>query len=237
MSEGGGIRRIRTKRIRGICYNKIMVKKKTFKAFFREYLAGKIKLETYQKIGVGLLIWVIAGVIGWIYEFIVGIVDTGHVYMQGGNLLPWINIYAIGAILVIPLTYKLKRWPWAIFLVAAVVTGLVELVGGWLVYTIGNGTRYWNYDHGLWLVGNINGFVCLLSVVIFGVESLALMYIVLPFTIFLAKRMSRRAFLGLAWTLFALVMVDEVTNLCLKNAGAPTAMDLYRGLGWKYQEF
>lgn len=157
--------------------------------------------------------------------------------MRGGNLLPWINIYAFGALAVIPLTYKIRKYPWAVFLVSALATGLVELVGGWLVYTIGDGTRYWNYDQGLWAIGSINGFVCLLSVAIFGVCSLMLVYLIVPTLIYLAKRMSRRAFLTLSITLFTLVMLDEVTNLTLKNCGLKTAMDFYRSLGCKYQNF
>ena len=98
-------------------------------------------------------------------------------------------------------------------------------------------TRYWNYDHGLWAVGSINGFVCPLSVTFFGVGCLCLMYTVLPFCYYLSKRMSKRAFLTLAIVLFSLVMLDEVTNLVLKNLGEPTAMDFYRSLGMKYQEF
>lgn len=200
-------------------------------------MAGKVKLAGWQKVGIVMLVWVIAGVVGWIYEFLVALIETGEVYMQGGNLLPWINIYAIGAVALMPVAYRLRRYPWAVFLVSAVITGVVELVGGWLVYTIGDGTRYWNYDHGLWLVGNINGFVCLLSVTFFGIGALALIYGILPWLISLALRMSRRGFLALAITLFSLIMVDEVVNLCLKNVGVPNAMDFYRGMGMEYQEF
>lgn len=195
------------------------------------------KLALYQKVGIVLLVVVIAGLVGWIYEFLVGLIDVGGVYMQGGNLLPWINIYAIGAVLLLPVALKLRRWPWVVFLVSAVVTGVVELVGGWLVYTIGNGVRYWNYDHGVWLVGNINGFVCLLTVTIFGIFALLLTYIILPFCMKLALRWSRRVFLTVAISLFALVMMDECVNLCLKNAGLPNAVDFYQNLGWEYEEF
>ncbi|MBR0488386.1 putative ABC transporter permease [Candidatus Saccharibacteria bacterium] len=212
-------------------------KKNSFREIYNLYLNGKIKMERYQEVGIAFLIFVIAGVVGWIYEFFVALVETGEVYMQGGNLLPWINIYAFGAILVVPLTYKLRKYPWAVFLVSAVATGLVELIGGWLVYTIGNGARYWNYDHGLWLIGNINGFVCLLSVVIFGLGCLALIYLVMPVCIYLARKMSRRAFLTFAIVLFGAIMIDEIVNLILKNNDLPNALDLYKGLGFKYQEF
>lgn len=225
-----------------VCYNWVMVNKKslsrkTWREMYRLYLDRGVKLDRPREVGVAMLVWVIAGFTGWVYEFVVALVETGKVYMQGGNLLPWINIYAFGAVLVIPFTYRLRRYPWAVFVIAAVVTGVVELVGGWLVYTVGDGTRYWNYDHGLWLVGSINGFVCLLSVAIFGLLALMLIYVVLPVCVYAASRLSQRVFVAVAGVLFAIVMVDEVANLCLKNAGVPNAVDLYRSAGWEYQEF
>lgn len=211
--------------------------KKNLEKFYHDYLSRGVKLATWQKIGVMMLVAVIAGVVGWVYEFFVALFETGEVYMQGGNLLPWINIYAIGAVLLVLATYKFRKQPWAVFLIAVLVTGVVELVGGWLVYEIGNGTRYWNYDHGLWLVGNINGFVCLLSVTFFGLGAMALVYGILPVCEYLAMRMNKRAFLAVAITIFAIFMLDEVVNLTLKNLDQPTAMDFYRSLGAKYQEF
>ena len=182
-----------------------------------------------------MLIFVISGFVGWLYEFLLTWFENGQILMKGGNLLPWMNIYAFGAFLIIPLTYKLKKYPWAVFLVSALATGLLELAAGWLVYTIGNGTRYWNYCDGPWAFGSINGFVCPLSVTIFGLGALLLVYVVLPFCVKLATHMSRRAFLTLAISLFVLVLADELANLTLKNLGLPTAMDLYQSLRLEYQ--
>lgn len=212
-----------------------MVKKKSYKEIYKNYLEKGIKLERYQKVGILFLVVVIAGFVGWLYEFLLTWAENGQIYMQGGNLLPWMNIYAIGALIVIPATYKIRKYPWAVFLVAVLATGVVELVGGWLAYTLFDGARYWNYDTGWWAFGSINGFVCPLSVTIFGIGSLLLVYLVVPAVIYLALKMSRKAFLTLAIVLFTLVMVDEITNLTLKNLNLPTAMDFYQSLGLEYK--
>ncbi len=198
---------------------------------------GKLKLENWQKWGIAMLVVVFAGFFGWAYEMIFYYFDagTGEFYMQGGNFLPWINIYAIGAILIIVCCYRLRRWPWAVFLVAMVATGLLELVAGWLIYTIGNGTRYWDYNTEILNFGNIGGFVCLRSVLVFGVSALLLMYAVIPVMVWMAQVMPKGAFLALAVGLFTIVMVDEVYNLLASKVfGWPGAMDFYRGMGWKY---
>ena len=214
-----------------------MVKKKSFKKIYSDYINGKVKLEKYQVIGILLLVWVVAGVVGWVYEFFVALIENGEMYMVGGNLLPWMNIYAIGAILIMVLVQVLKLWkrPWLVFLVSVVATGLLEFVAGWLVYTIGNGTRYWDYNTEIWNFGNIGGFVCLRSVLMFAVSALILVYLVVPFFVKLARVMSRRAFLILAISLFSIVMVDEIYNLLAsKFFGWPDAMEFYRSMGWKY---
>ena len=211
--------------------------KPTYKSLFKKYLSGELKLEKYQKLGVLFLVIVLSGIFGWLYEFIFYFFDggTGEFYMQGGNFLPWINIYAIGAVLIIIATHKIKRYPWAVFLVAMVVSGIVELVGGWLVYTLFDGARYWDYNTEILNFGNIGGFVCLRSVLFFGVSALFLTYVMVPFCVFLSKRMSKKAFLILSITLFTIFMVDEVYNLLASKVfGWPDAMDYYRSIGWKY---
>lgn len=212
--------------------NKVLLK-----SVFRDYMAGKTKLETYQKLGIMFLVVVFAGFFGWVYEMIFYYFDggTGEFYMQGGNFLPWINIYAIGAVLIILLCMKFRKNPWLVFFSSVLVSGVVEFVAGWLVYIIGNGTRYWDYNTEILNFGNIGGFVCLRSVLFFGVSALFLIYMVVPFFVYLAKRMSKRAFLALAISLFAVVMVDEVYNiLASKIFGWPDAMDFWRAMGWKY---
>ena len=213
------------------------MKNLTIKKVFRKYLDGKLKLEKWQWVGITMLMVVFAGFLGWVYEFIFYFFDggEGEFYMQGGNFLPWINIYAIGAVLIVLACWKLRRWPWLVFIVSFIVTGVLEFVAGWLVYTIGNGTRYWDYNVEILNFGNIEGFVCLRSVLIFALSGLFLMYAVLPFFAWVSFRMSRKAFLTLAITLFTLVMVDEVYNLLAsKFFGWPDAMEVYRSLGFKY---
>ncbi len=198
---------------------------------------SEVKLERWQWVGILMLVFVFAGFFGWLYEFIFYFFDagTGEFYMQGGNFLPWINIYAFGAMLIMLLCFKIRKYPWAVFLLSVVITGALEFVAGWLVYTIGNGTRYWDYNTEIWNFGNIEGFVCLRSVLVFGLSALMLMYLIVPFFVWLSQKMSKRAFLTLAISLFVLVMVDEAYNLLASKVfGWPDAMEFYRTHGWKY---
>ncbi len=212
-------------------------KKPTFKNIFHDYMEENIKLALWQKTSIVMLLIVFAGFFGWIYEFIFYYFDGGmqRFYMQGGNFLPWINIYAIGAVLILLTTYKFRKNPLAVFLISLVVTGILEFIAGWLVYKIGNGTRYWDYNNEIWNFGNIEGFVCLRSVLVFGFSALFLTYLIIPIEIWLAKRLPKRLFLTISIIFLALVLTDEIYNiLASKFFGWPDATDFYQSLGWEY---
>lgn len=152
--------------------------------------------------------------------------------------MPWINIYAIGAILIVLLTRKLKKYPVLVVLVAMAATGILEFVAGWAIFKIGNGTRYWDYNNEILNFGNIGGFICLGSVLFFGISALFLMYILLPFCIYLSKIMTRKAFLILAISLCAVFLLDEAYNFTASKifTDLPNAVEIYKSLGFKYVE-
>lgn len=206
-----------------------------FKKTLHLYLSGKLKLKSYQKLGTLFLIIVLSGFIGWVWEFILQEFEGNfkHIYIKGGNFLPWINIYAYGAIVILIVTYKIRKNPWLVFIVSALATGIVEFIGGWLAYTFYNGARYWDYSNKWWGFGNINGFVCPVSIITFGLGALLFVYALFPFCINLALKMKKRTFLTLSITLFTIVIADDLINLTLKNLDLPTAMNFYESLGFK----
>lgn len=196
-------------------------------------------LSFRQKVGVFCFVWVISGLFGWVYEFIFYYFNGGmkEFYMQGGNFLPWINIYAIGAFLIIFLTYKYRKNPIIVFLIAVISTGLLEYFSGLVIYKI-TGNRLWDYNVEILNFGNIGGFVCLRSVMFFGLSGLFLMYFLLPLFIDLSKRIPVNVFFWVGICLFSIVMVDELYNLVIaRMLGLARASDVYKSLGFKYVIF
>ena len=207
------------------------------KEVFNKYMQDKIKLDKWQIIGIVCLIIVFSGVFGWIYEFIFYYFNSGmtQFYLQGGNFLPWINIYATGAIMIILLTYKLKKHPLLVFIIAVISTGLLEYFSGLAIYKLEDGLRYWNYNTEIWNFGNIGGFVCLRSVTFFGISGLFLVYIMIPFCIYLSKKMNKKIFLILSITLCSIILFDEFYNLIFARIlNLPRASEVYKKLGFKY---
>lgn len=198
------------------------------------------EFNTKTKLGIICLLVVISGIFGFIYEFIFYYFNSGmkEFYYRGGNFLPWINIYAIGSLLIYFFTYKRKKHPLQVFLISVVITGVLEYLGGWLLYTFGNGFRCWDYNSEILNFGNINGFVCLRSVLFFGISSLALMYVIVPICTYLAKRMKPKIFLIFSITLCSIFLIDEVYNLVIARMfDLPRASDIYKSIGFKYMNF
>ena len=212
----------------------------SMKELFKNYMDDNIKLKKWQLIGIICLIIVISGVFGWVYEFIFYYFNSGMktFYWRGGNFLPWINIYAIGSIMIILLTNKLKRYPYLVFIIAVISTGLLEYFSGLGMYKLGNGIRCWDYNTEILNFGNIDGFVCLRSVTFFGISALLLMYVIVPFCIYLSKKMNKRTFLILSVSLCTIFLMDEFYNLIFtKLFNLPRASSIYKRIGFNYMNY
>ena len=145
------------------------------------------KFDIRDNIYILILSCILGGVFGFIYETIFYRIDLGYFVKRGSTLGPWIPIYIIGSLLIILLTYRLKNKPLLVFLLNVIITGLLEYSTGYILFKYFN-TRLWNYNIEILNYGNINGFICLRSVLFFGLSSLFLIYILVPIIINLYKK-------------------------------------------------
>ena len=208
------------------------------KKFFNEYMDG-IKLEKWQVIGVLCLVFVISGVFGWIYEFFFYFFNGGmdKFYWRGGNFLPFINIYATGAIMIFILAYRFRKNPFLVFLISFVSTGILEYFSGLVIYEY-FGLRFWDYNTEILNFGNIGGYVCLRSVSFFGLSALLLMYLIIPICIWLSKKINRRKFLILSISIFSIFLFDELYNLLFSRWFVlPRAHDVYQSIGFNFMNY
>ena len=210
------------------------------KKIFDSYIKEDYKFDFQTMLGIIFLIVVISGVFGFVYEFIFYYFNGGmkEFYMQGGNFLPWINIYAIGALAVFFLTYRKRKNPILVFLISTLVCGVIEYFAGWFIYTFFDGTRFWDYNVEILNFGNIGGFICLRSVLFFGVSSLFLIYAIVPICFHLARMMNKKTFIIISTILFSIIMFDELYNLAFARVlNLPRASEIYEKLGIHYVKF
>lgn len=197
-------------------------------------------LSKKQKITLVCLLIVISGMIGWVYEYFFYYMNSGFktFYMRGANFLPWINIYAYGAFLIIAMTYRKRENPLQVFLLSMLVTGILEYFSGYILYGKLGWTKCWDYNQEILNFGNIGGYVCLRSVLVFGLSGLALMYLILP----VLSKLVRSKYINIIFIISIIIcsifILDEIYNLVIAHIfHLPRARDIYKTLGLKYLYF
>lgn len=198
-------------------------------------------LNTKQKITLICLLIVISGIIGWVYEFFFYYANSGFTtfYFRGGNFLPWINIYMYGSFLILFLTRKVKDKPILVFLISLIATGILEYFSGYFLYGVLGWTKCWDYNQEILSFGNIDGYVCLRSVLIFAFAGLALVYFIVPTLIKLVKTKHIKVLFIISIVLASIFLFDEIYNLFLyKIFNLPDSNYIYtKYLNFKYLYF
>ena len=204
---------------------------------YKDYLEKNHSFDKKTMLGIFCMIIVIGGVFGFLYEYFFYFFNGGmkEFYYRGGNFLPWINIYATGSVMIYILTYKYRKNPLKVFLISVISTGLLEYFSGLGIYIIGDGLRYWDYNTEILNFGNINGFVCLRSVMFFGLSALLLMYAIVPFCFHVASKSNKKVFLIVTISICSIFLADEFYNLIFtKLFNLPNAIKIYKSIGIHY---
>ena len=150
-------------------------------------LKSDYNLDTMQLIDLLILVMVTSSFCGFIYELLFYRIDLGYFVKRGSSYGPWIPIYAFGVLAYALLVYRFKDKPLLVFLLCVIVSGLLEYATGWFLYNICD-TRLWDYNTEIWNFGNIGGYVCFRSVLVFGLAGLMLIYVVIPMLVKIMNR-------------------------------------------------
>ena len=134
------------------------------------------KIETQNLF---MQIFIIGGVFGFLYEEIFYWFDLGIWTKRGITYGPEIPIYAFGSIFITLMVISKKEKPIQVFLIGTIVSGVLEFLTGYVLFHVFH-TRLWNYNVEILNFGNIGGYICLRSVLFFGISSLLLLYGIIP---------------------------------------------------------
>lgn len=158
-------------------------------------------------------IFVVAAITGWIYEEIFYYATEGLLEKRGFLYGVYLPVYGVGALAMLLLLGRFKNRPVLFFVLAMVVTGVLEYVTGAAMYAIWH-RRWWDYT-GLFL--NIGGHVCLRSVLTFGIGGLLLLYLVEPAVRHILTVMPKRTATVLTAAMAAILVVDTVCSFLIRN--------------------
>ena len=158
------------------------------------------------------LIFLAGCLVGWIYEEIFYWITEGLLRNRGILYGPWLPIYGIGALGIYALK-PLKGRPALLFLCCVVLSGVVEYIIGY-VGIQAFGLRLWDY-RGLFL--NLQGIICLRSVLSFGILGLVFHYLLEPLGEKLYRSIPGRTVQSVSMFLLTLFIADCVLSALFRT--------------------
>lgn len=107
------------------------------------------KIDLKKTIDILVLIMVLSGILGFIYEMIFYKIDLGYFVKRGSTFGPWIPIYAFGGFFIVFFTYRFKNNPILVFFLNCLITGVLEYGTGWVLFEFFD-MRLWDYNTEIW---------------------------------------------------------------------------------------
>lgn len=125
------------------------------------------------------LLFIIYSVAGWCMEVICKLIQYKRFINRGFLIGPWCSIYGYGALLITFLLQKYTDDALVLFIMAIVVCGTLEYLTSYFMEKIFK-ARWWDYSQRKF---NLNGRICLGTIIPFGLLGLFIMYVSNPFLI------------------------------------------------------
>lgn len=183
------------------------------KRFMRDLNEEQHEYRGLQRVQVLFLVFFICCIAGWIYEEVFYYATEHFVGNRGFLFGPWLPVYGSGAVLMVLLLKRFKRRPALFFALSMLVTGVLEYLTGFLMWEVWH-KRWWDYT-GLFL--NIDGYVCLRSVLSFGVGGLLLMYLAEPLLDRFADRLGAKRRFAVCGVIAAVLALDLILSFIFRD--------------------
>lgn len=188
--------------------------------FSDRYNVGHLKLKRtyvrkYNLISLVLIFFALS-FLGWFWEVLLSFIVEGTIVNRGMLFGPWLPIYGFGGILSLYIPKRILKNPVNTFIVIAVSSSVIEYATSWFFeYT--KGTRWWDYSQ---YALNINGRVCLIGTVLFGLGGCLCVYYLAPLLDDLIKKIPHKIVLFICIFLILLFCVDLIYSKFNPNIGS-----------------
>ncbi len=158
--------------------------------------------------------------IGYAWEVLYYLVETGRFINRGTLYGPWLPIYGCGGIAVILLLRRFIDRPVLTFFLVIGLCGTIEYITSWILETLKH-VKWWDYT-GYFL--NINGRVCLEGLLVFGIAGTVGIYLMAPSLDALFCRIPKKVSTVLCIVLLAAFACDFVISFIHPNMAAGVAV-------------
>lgn len=123
------------------------------------------------------LLFIIYSVMGWLLEITCKLIEYKRFINRGFLIGPYCPIYGVGAVLITLLLNRYSNDPFVLFIMTILLCGTLEYLTSYILEKLFN-LRWWDYSRRKY---NINGRICLDTLVPFGIFGLLVIYVLNPF--------------------------------------------------------
>lgn len=155
-------------------------------------------------------------VFGWLWEGFLYLFKD-DIYVNRGFLTgPWLPIYGTGGIMLEILFHRWRDRPILTFVSSMILCSVLEYLAGWYL-ELTWGVKWWDYS-GMPL--NIQGRVCFLSSLLFGVGGMLLVWAVSPLFYSMYSKIPAKVRTGLGIAAIVLFAADASYSAIMPRYGA-----------------
>ena len=135
------------------------------------------------------LLFIIYAMLGWCMEVTCKYIQFRRFINRGFLLGPYGPIYRVGAVAISLLLYRYVGDPPVLFCMSMIICSILEYFTSWAMEKLFH-ARWWDYSSRKF---NLNGRICLNTMVPFGLLGMLMMYAINPGLTTLIQRLSNRA--------------------------------------------
>ena len=163
----------------------------------------------FNTIKIYFLLFLIYSFLGWCMEVCVSLVVRKKFINRGFLLGPYCPIYGSGAILITLLLSTFKNKPVLLFFMAILLCGILEYITSYFMEKIFR-LRWWDYSKKKF---NINGRVCLDTIIPFGILGMIIMYISNPFLLDKINMLPSNVLSIIFYIMLVIYIIDNIISL------------------------
>lgn len=156
-------------------------------------------------------IFLIYSFIGWLMETILVLITTKKLVDRGFLIGPYCPIYGFGCLLMIKFLTPVKNNIVLLFILAILICGTLEYFTSYIMEKLFK-ARWWDYSTKKF---NINGRVCLETLLPFGILGTFIMYVATPFFVGLINQIPQTISFILSIVLIILFIIDNIVSFII----------------------
>lgn len=162
-----------------------------------------------EKLAMYFLFFIIYSFCGWIIETILCSFEERRLVNRGFLIGPICPIYGCGAIIISALLTRYQDDWIVVFCLATILAGGLEYFTSWIMEKMFH-ARWWDYSKNKF---NINGRICLETMVPFGLLGIAIIYILNPFFYNILIKIPQNITNILTIVLIIVLLIDFILSL------------------------